>query len=829
MSEELDILKRRLEREKRARKEAERVLELKSLELFRANEELKQVNSHLEEEVELRNKRLVEGERRYRQLVENVPDIIYKTNPQGIFTYVNPIAISKTGYSKSELLTMSFQDLILPEWKETSASFYAKQLINREEKSYFEFPIRSKEGELIWIGQNVQFQFKDNRLEEAFAIARDITEAKFARERLELSEEKYRSIIENLRLGLLETDPYGTVTKVYPKFTELTGYTAEELIGKDPRPILLDKDEAYDILNTAEEQRRQGNAGVYENSIKTKDGRTLWVLISAAPIKDREGNVTGTIGVHFDITDRKHIEEALRLAQHDAENARKAEQLFLANMSHEIRTPLNAVIGMSHLLYDLSPTEQQLEYLKALQHSAMLLKGIVNDILDISKIEAGRLEYNEEPIVLAEVIESFQKTFELKLQGSKVQMRSSFAPALQEAVLSDQLLLNQVLTNLLSNAEKFTEEGCIELKAEVLSNTSESMHVEFHVSDSGIGIAPERLKIIFEKYEQANQTTKMKYGGTGLGLAISKKIADFLDGTLEVESIEGSGSTFKLNLKFEKAKEQDKGLALDKERSRKTLEGSFSTILIAEDNAMNRKYVKEIFRNYDLNIDYAHDGRVAVEMCQTKAYDIILMDLQMPEMDGINATINIRHHSNPNKETPIIALSAYATEEVKNRTQIAGMNGFLAKPFTPKQLKNLLNIDTETVHTNSDPASTKTEDEDLDRSLLTDLYGEDADYAFEMFDHFLRSFENQMEVLNKALVSKDLDEIRRFIHKIKPGFSMVGLPWLQELGSTIETAAETGNSELALSSGAVFQQKARQGIILVKREHQILQSKLKST
>jgi len=829
LSDEIDILRRRLEREKRARKEAERVLELKSLELFNANEELKKVNSHLEEEVELRNRRLDEGERRYRQLVENVPDIIYKTDPKGIFTYVNPIAVSKTGYSRSELLSMSFQDLILPEWKEVSASFYADQLKRRNEKSYFEFPIRSKQGELIWIGQNVQFQFKDNRLIEAFAIARDITESKFARERLELSEEKYRSIIENLRLGLLETDPYGIVTKVYPKFTELTGYTAEELIGKDPRPILLDQKKAYDILNKAEEQRRQGNAGVYENSIKTKDGRTLWVLISAAPIKDREGNVTGTIGVHFDITDRKHIEEALRLAQHDAEKARKAEQLFLANMSHEIRTPLNAVIGMSHLLHDLSPTEQQLEYLKALQHSAMLLKGIVNDILDISKIEAGRLEYNEEHIVLAEVIESFQKTFELKLQGSKVDMHSSFDPALKEAVLGDQLLLSQVLTNLLSNAEKFTEKGTIGLKAAVLSDTEDSIHVEFLVSDSGIGIAPERLKIIFEKYEQANQTTKMKYGGTGLGLAISKKIVDFLDGKLEVESKEGLGSTFKLHLQFEKPKESEKRISTEKKHDQNVLKGSFSNILVAEDNAMNRKYVQEIFRNHHLNIDYAHNGRVAVEMCREKAYDIILMDLQMPEMDGVNATIKIRHHSNPNKETPIIALSAYATEEVKTRTQLAGMNGFLAKPFTPKQLKTLLNIDIVDDQVSKEKTDTQAQEKELDRTLLNELYGDDPDYAFEMFDHFLKSFENQMEAFNNALNSRDLDEIRRFIHKIKPGFSMVGLPWLQELGSAIESACEAGKSEEALTKGVTFQQKARQGIILVKAEHQILQSKLKST
>jgi PAS domain S-box-containing protein len=823
LSKEVEILKRRFEREKQARKEAERILEERSMQLFHANEKLKEINENLEAEVEKRSVELFQQEKDYRQVVENVPDIIYKANAKGKFIFVNKNAEEKTGYSEKELLTMHYMELVREDHVQKVQAFYQKQNIKKLSKSYLEFPIQSKNGEQIWIGQNVQYNYNRNgEIEEVFAIARDITEFKYANEQLAISEEKYRSIIENLHLGLLETDINGIVTKVYPKFTELTGYLPEDLIDKDPKKVLLKNGDHRKLVEKQEKLRREKRASAYEAPIIKKNGEVIWVIISAAPIVNREGNITGTIGVHFDITERKQMEEDLKVARHEAENARKAEQLFLANMSHEIRTPLNAVIGMAHLLYDLSSTQEQIEYLNIIKNSANLLKGIINDILDISKIEAGKLEYNESDFVVAELVKSLSKTFELKVQGKPIEVKAEIDDLLTEQVIKgDSLLLNQVLLNLLSNAEKFTSKGEIGIKAQVLSNGPSKVDMQFVVYDSGIGISKNRIGLIFEKYEQANQETKMKYGGTGLGLAITKKIVEFLGGSISVESTEGEGSVFKVILSFEKS--TAKQIQTEEAQEAVNKGKKYSEILVVEDNAMNRKYLGEIFKRFDLDVDYAFDGQVAIEKTQQKVFDLILMDLQMPVKDGFEATVEIRNNLNPNHNTEIVGLSAFATEEVIKKCNLAGMNDFISKPVTPSQIIDLLNLRQQQPTIETNDIKTKSR---LDKNVLEELYYGDESYAYEMFDHFLGVADEQIDQLKTTLESKNWKELRRLIHKMKPGFSMVGLPGLQEIGSKLETACELEAEKDILEISKTLFMEFEASIKDVETEHKRLKKSL---
>ncbi|MGB0429981.1 MAG: PAS domain S-box protein [Bacteroidia bacterium] len=826
MSQEIEILQRRLNREKKARKEAERILEERSLELYHANEKLKNINQNLEQEVESRSNELFIQEKNYRQVVENVPDIIYRANALGFFTFVNKIGAEKTGYSQNELLQKTYIDLVKSDFKEQVRSFYKKQHLEKRSKSYFEFPIITKNGDQLWIGQNVQYVFDNNgNITEVFAIARDITEFKFANEQLKISEEKYRSIIENLDLGLLETTIDGIIVKAYSKFLQLTGYSANELLGKDPKNILLRSKDEIDHIEKQEQLRRNGIVGAYEAPIYKKNGEIIWVIISAAPIYNKNGEITGTVGVHFDITKRKKIEEELKTARLDADNARKAEQLFLANMSHELRTPLNAVIGMAHLLYDLSSTQEQIEYLNILQNSANLLKGIINDILDISKIEAGKLEYNESIFNIYESIRSLRKTFELKVQGKPVSVNSAIDSELEKMLIkSDSLLLNQIFLNLLSNAEKFTAEGNIGIDAYILKNEAHKVKVLFKIYDSGIGIDEKRLPLIFEKYEQANQETKMKYGGTGLGLSITKKIIDFLNGEISVESTVDEGTVFKVILDFNKIDEQEAEIENETPKHNLDSNAVYSKILVVEDNAMNRKYLHEVFKNYSLEVDYAFDGQLAIDKCIQEKYDLIFMDLQMPVKDGFEATVEIRLNSNPNHNTPIVALSAYATEEVIKKCELAGMDDFISKPVTPSQLKDILNIDSKTKKITPQNISDSTTE--LDQNVLEELYFGDESYAFEMFDHFLQVIDQQIEELKDVIRNKDWKESRRLTHKIKPGFSMVGLPSLQEICSVLETACELENeNEIQKQSKNLFiyLEEKMQAVI---NEHKRLKDKI---
>ncbi len=824
MSSEIEILKRRLEREIRARKDAESILEKRTLELFDANEQLININQNLEQEIQRRTSLYSVKERIHSHVIENLPDIVYKTDANGNITFVNKVAVEKIGYSEKEFLEKNYIDFVRKDYKIKILNFYNYKLQKKLKKSTLEFPIITKNGDEIWLSPNVQFFYdEEGNLNETISIARNVTETKYINEQLKRSEEKYRSIIENLDLGLLETDTSGVITKAYPKFLELTGYYEEELVGKDAKEVLVNSKAEREHVEKQEQLRRQGIVSAYEAAIYKKNGEKIWVIISAAPIFNREGKVTGTIGVHFDISRRKKTEEELQKARKEAEDARNAEQLFLANMSHEIRTPLNAVIGMAHLLYDLSSTPEQIEYLNILQNSANLLKGLINDILDISKIEAGKLEYNETVFDIKETLSSLQKTFELKVQGRDLKVVSKCDKEIEKMLVKgDNLLLNQIFLNLLGNAEKFTEKGTIGIDAYILKQEEKKVKIQFWVYDTGIGIDESKLPLIFEKYEQANQDTKMKYGGTGLGLAITKKIVNFLGGDITVESQAHKGSTFKVTLTFLKADEKQSFNEITKHKLDKN--AVYNNILVVEDNAMNRKYLQEVFKNYKITVDFAYDGQIAVNKCLAEKYDLIFMDLQMPVKDGFDATVEIRLNSNPNFNTPIVALSAYATEEVINKCKLAGMDDFISKPVTPSQLKEILNLNSSN---KKDQETQKIDDtSELDLDVLEELYFGDESYAFEMFDHFLKDIDDQIESLDIAVKVKNWKEARRLIHKIKPGFSMVGVPSLQEMGSVLETACELEDeNEITKLTKNLFVELEIK-MHAVKNEHARLKSKL---
>ncbi len=794
--DEISLLKKKLERERAARKQAESILEAKARELFEANESLKELNQNLEIEIAKRTSSLAASELRYRALVEQAKDLIYNIDDEGYFMYVNSIGIERFGYTEKNIVGKRYIDFIPEGDIEKEFAYYTKVRNEGLKSDYHEFRVKSKDGTIFWLGQNVNKVMNHDNTFFYTAIARDITKRKQAEKELEIaklelekSEIKYRSIIENMDLGLMEVDTDGNILRVYDKFYEMLGYEDDDLIGKSANETLLV--EGYDkLLKEQDANRLEGKTGVYEVKIKKKDGAEIWVLISGAPFYDEYGRVAGSIGVHYDITDRKELEQQLEIARRKAVKAQQAEKVFLANMSHEIRTPLNAIIGMSHLLMDTNLNVEQQDLLEVLASSTDILKSLISDILDISKIDAGSLDIQVKPFDLSGNIDQLLTTFSQQKKETEVDFVSSIDPQIDYMLISDPQLLNQILLNLLSNAQKFTEKGRVELLVDVIKEEGDVISVKFQVRDSGIGISKKDISFIFNEFKQANASIRSKYGGTGLGLSISNQLVGLLGGELKVDSVIGEGSTFYFTLDLKKSKR--KNTESISKLSFESFKGKNGKILIVEDNKMNLKYITTLLNKWELDYEVCFNGIEACEVTDKVSFDLIFMDLQMPEMDGFEATQIIRSRDNDNQSVPIVALTASTFLSKKRLALKAGMSDFLSKPFTPIQVSEIIS---KYLSRDSKPINEVKGfefSEQLDMDYLNQAYGNDSAYAREMFQTFLDIIDDELTIIREALDEDDKEDIRKKLHRIKPTFTMVGLRHVSDRIEVIEKRLADG-------------------------------------
>jgi PAS domain S-box-containing protein len=916
-TDDIDILRRRLEREKSARAQAEVILEKKALELYHANEQLQHLNEHLEQQVRDQLAELRESEQRYRQLIESVQDIIYKISPDGFFTFVSLSVEKLLGYSEKEFIGKHFTDIVAPGYRKTLIEFYQTMIDGRKDSTYNEFPVVAKDGRIVWIGQTVRLIELNGRVAELVAVARDVSDRKkaevelqttqirlsslitslqsgilvqdenqriilvnqlfcdmfglsrspqqlirqdyseafaefksriehseefvqkalqmindqvavvgevvrmanghileldyipicldgrymgqlwkytdvtekyIAREQIRISEEKYRGIMNNMELGLLEVDNNQTILRAYDRFCRMVGYSEEELTGSNAKDLLLPAD-FKPVLDQQQLERQQGNASSYELQLIKKDGSRIWVLVSGVPIADQSGTIIGSIGIHYDLTERKQLEEELARAKQIADDARHAEKQFLANMSHEIRTPLNAIIGMSHLLFDTQPSRQQREYIEILKTSADFLHSLISDLLDMTKIEAGRIEIQARPFDLVGLLRSTQKVFEMKLQNRPISIDVMLDARITGTFVGDEVMLNQILMNLVSNAEKFTEEGYIEIKARIRKEEDSVHWIEFTVADTGIGIPEEKLDLVFQKFKQVNSFGH-KHKGTGLGLAITKELVEIQGGTISVKSRTGEGSVFTFMLPFAKA---DSTIELVPKTDNPLPVGNelkVCHVLIVEDNLMNQKYITSLLTKWKIPFTLALDGKKAVEVAKNERFDIILMDIQMPIMNGYEATVAIRSTQNPNQHIPIIALTASAMLDHKNIALEAGMDDFLTKPFEPNQLMAMLQ--------RYAPTQMADNENVVDEKHLIELYGNNPAYIADMIDTFVTEIVPEVLSLPAVCQRKDWTELARLAHKLKPTFSMVGLPLLEEKMQQLDKMVNEGTESSLL-------------------------------
>ena len=618
--------------------------------------------------------------KKYQDFIENSSDFIFRINSKGDFIYMNPSGIKFSGYSEIEILKMNFYELVAPEYLKRVSSFYRFQLDQKLETTYTEFPIITKDGSEFWIGQNVEAsEFMENGDVVYNSTARNYTERKKLEKALIRSEEKYRSIIENMELGLIEVDTEGVITKAYPKFCLLTGYSSEELEGTNGK-FLLDN-EGLEIMQQQTSDRKDGLTNLYEIQLIRKNKTKIWVMISAAPFYDAYNRFKGSVGIHLDITKRKTLENQLIHSKTHAEKLLQSKEIFIANVSHEIRTPLNAIIGITELM--LSSVNDKLlnEQLGHVSHAGKGLLQLINELLIISKINANKLTLKPSNYSLKKCLENNFELHKSKANEKDLLYKIELDIPDNSNYYFDHIKLGQVIQNLISNALKFTQKGHIKLEASLVNSSHLSDTVLIKVMDTGIGIPVSNLNSIFDNFEQADNNQTGEYGGTGLGLSIVKKTLSLMGSEINVIS-ENGNTQFEFVIKINK-QEQEEQISENRIEQKMSLNGT--KILVAEDNMANQFLIENVLKQLDASYSIVNNGLEAIEFLKSNNADVVLMDMRMPVLNGIEATKEIRENK-LHEGKPIIALTANADENNKSICLASGMNEFLTKPYTTEDL-----------------------------------------------------------------------------------------------------------------------------------------------
>ncbi len=530
--------------------------------------------------------------------------------------------------------------------------------------------------------------------------------------------------------------------------------------------------------------------------ILNKAGKILQVEIQGKPVFGPDQKVAKIIGTIQDITARKAIEQALRESRDLAERNAKTKEEFLANMSHEIRTPMNAILGFAKLLQETQLDAQQHEYLQAIDTSGEALLAIISDILDLSKIEAGMMRTEAHPFSIPEILQTIKNMFRAKALEKHLEFNTLRGPGVPDTVIGDAVKLKQVLLNLVANAFKFTEDGEVNVECKLVAEDDTTVTLLFEVADTGIGIAGDQQEAIFASFTQATSDTTRKYGGTGLGLTICRRIVELQGGRIGLDSELGEGSTFFFELRFDKSDLGSSTAAAPQVATCAAEKLPTLKVLLAEDNKLNQRLATIVLERLGFTFRVANSGREALDLMTSFRPDIVLMDIQMPEMDGYEATRMIRKLDDPSlRLTPIIALTAYALQEEVEKCKAAGMNGFIAKPFQTEQLKSTI---LQLIHEGKEPPAARIEAVNsateshglpaLDLRSLDELVDGNAQFRQELIGIFLEEVPKAMRAMQHAITLDDAKMLYQAAHLVKPSLLLFGVPEAAVLIRELEAA-----------------------------------------
>jgi PAS domain S-box-containing protein len=656
-----------------------------------------------------------------------------------------------------------------------------------------------------------------------------------------------RSLIEASLDPLVTISADGKITDVNEASIKVTGVVRKKLIGADFSNYFTEPGKAQEGYRQV---FKKGFVADYPLTIKHENGKLTDVLYNASVYKDATGAVLGVFAAARDITVQKKIstelmeakvfaELATALAEDAkskaesatrvAEDAVKSKQQFLSNMSHEIRTPMNAIIGFTKVVLKTNLTAKQKEYLNAIKLSGDALIVLINDILDLAKVDAGKMTFEQTPFRIRSSISSMLHLFEAKIQEKNLTLVKKYDDRIPEVLIGDPVRLHQIILNLVSNAIKFTSQGSIIINVGLLNEDDKTATVEFSVKDTGIGIAPNKIEKIFENFQQASSGTSRLYGGTGLGLAIVKQLVEAQAGTIHVESVFHQGSAFRFALTFQKTNAKTIF-----ENDWVQLDSSFNHIkvLVVEDIPLNQLLMKTLLDDFGFERDIAGNGKIALEKLKTKSYDIILMDLQMPEMNGFETTEYIRNKLN--SKVPIIALTADVTTVDLAKCKSAGMNDYIAKPVDERLLYNkIVGLVKKPVRSNNNGGKNEKNSGNkcIDMAYLLHRTKSDSKLMMEMISAYLQQTPPLINSMKKGFRDKDWKLLYSAVHKMLPSFSIIGIsPDFEKMAKKVQEYASTqqqpeGIADLVLRLENICEQACKE----LKEEYELIKKQTYGT
>lgn len=639
-------------------REALHELRVHQIQLEMQNDELRRIQEEL-----------ATARARYFDLYDLAPVGYCTLSDQGLILEVNLTATVLLGVARSTLIKQPFSQFVL---KEDQDIYYhhRRQNLETDAPHVCELRMVKADGTSFWVHLASSHTPQTHGASEYRLVMSDITERKLTEEALDKREAQYRQVMETAREGIGFTDTNWRVVFANNHMAELLGYEPGDMVGRSVEDFLFAEDKVN--LTRRIEDRQQGRSGNYECRFRRKDGSEIWTLVSATPQMDKEGAFAGSLTMLTDITDRRV-----------AEASSKAKSDFLALVSHEIRTPLNALVGFSSLARKTRDPDILLQYLDIIDQSSQSLMDLVNDILEMSKIEAGLLHLESIPFNLVNTIDLIAWQYEPLAKQKKLDFHISKRNDLPRWISGDPMRLRQILANLITNAIKFTESGSITLTLTATAATEgdDRILVRLTVQDTGIGIPADKLNILFQPFRQIDPSITRQYGGTGLGLAIVQSLAKLMHGRVEVTSEEGRGCCFVVELPFPLADPPDyKKMA--------TPVVTPFDILVVEDNAFNRRFLVDILTSWGHTVTAAENALHALGLTERSHYDLIIVDVRMPGMDGIELAGRIRgwERERAYQPMPIIACTADTGGETKEQCLAAGMQDVLIKPIDPDKL-----------------------------------------------------------------------------------------------------------------------------------------------
>lgn len=734
-----------------------------------------------------RANQLYKREQSFMRLAEETELILYKSRLDGIFTAVSKRASDMTGYTNTELIGKHYSLFLDDETFQRLDTFYSNQVKTRDDYTFQEFEIITKSGAKKWVEQMVTLIYgEDGQVKEFQSIVRDIDKEKRSEDQVLYLQKRLDAILDFMPSMMFIKDMPGRYLLINNRFSDIHEGDKKDIIGK------TDAELPYDWVHRYTEMDRQvavTGTRVKSEESYTVNGKVYHFLITKFPLRNAEGEMIGICGIGQDFTEKTNYITAVENANNLAQEAINAQEMFLANMSHEIRTPMNGIIGMTNLLMQQSQLSSlQLEYTSAIKTSANRLLVIINEILDFSKIKAGKLLLLQEPFDIYELIDN--ALFPLKLQAQQKDL--SFFDEIDNNIpaylLGDETRLIQILTNLVENAIKFTPTGKITVKVSLVKENKETstLQLGFEIKDTGIGIDPSQHELIFQSFSQTHADNTRKFGGTGLGLAITRELITLQQGFIRVDSRLNEGATFYFELPFVRNNaaitgNDDKGHL---HHSDKPLQGK--TILVVEDDDINQQVVFHTLRNAGARTDVVNSGKSALEMLDYKSYDCIIMDIQMPGMDGYQTTQAIRQKG---IQTYMIAMTASALKGEKERCLQAGMNEYVSKPFERADLfhKILRGVGEQPVlHpplAEEDPTSSLTE---LNFSSVYGMMSGEREHVKILLEELLDSVPAKFTEMKRLLEEKNWEPLFMLAHQMKFNLNMAGMQYASDVAHTIE-------------------------------------------